>query len=318
MGGNRFKRIDYSDDEINDLFEKYKMNNNKFISLFSGKNKTNYRLWKYDLAINMSRTSKCKLQHLINDYENKVPSCSICRSRLTVYELDETINRYKNHCNSCIKHHTWAKRENLESDKLIERGKKISKSKKEFYATDYGKETAKNIGKKNTTSLKEYFKTEEGINQLKLNSKRQSKIMKEKIANGKFTPNITNSRTHWKAEIVIDGNIVKFRSSWEACVWYCNRQLEYESFRIPYFKNNTNSTYIADFFDKATNTLYEIKPKSQWLKVNDKMQQILTYCLLNNIKFVWINENNILNFVDKNLFDSINIKQYNKMIKGLK
>lgn len=318
MGGNRFIRKDYTDDQIRDLFEKYMRNENKLISLFSGKDKKTIKLWKYDLAINMSRDSKAKLQHLINGYNGEVPNCTTCGNNMQLCDLMEINNTYKNHCSNCISKHIWSTNQVLTKDKLLDRAKKISDRKKEYYQTDAGKEFAERIGRINSIKMKEFSASPEGIKVIEKNAKLASIRMREKIAKGEFTPAITNSRTHWEAKIILNGRTKKFRSSWEACFWLCNQHLDYESYRIPYDNNGIIKTYIADFFDYTTKTLYEIKPVTQWLKVNTKMQQIIEFCLTNDIKFIWLNEKNIMNFVDEKMFNEDNLPQLNMLLKGIK
>lgn len=175
------------------------------------------------------------------------------------------------------------------------------------------------VGAINSLKMKNYNKTEKGIETIKRNAKNNSLKMKEKIANGKFTPCITNSFTHWEAKIIVDNIILRFRSSWEACFWYCNQHLKYEKFRIPYLDiNGKTRTYIPDFYDEENKIIYEIKPKCHYLTQAFKMDSIITYCLSNNIKFIWINENNLLNYIDENKFiDELNIKQLNKVKLGI-
>lgn len=113
--------------------------------------------------------------------------------------------------------------------------------------------------------------------------KKLSDTMKRKIANGEFTPIITNSRTHWKADIIIDNKTIQFRSFWEAAFFILNRDLKYEKIRIPYIFAGSNHSYIVDFVDETYKILYEIKPNST--KESD----------LNRIKFkaaeLWCKEN---------------------------
>ena len=141
--------------------------------------------------------------------------------------------------------------------------------------------------------------------------------MREKIAKGEFTPHITNSRTHWTAEIILDGAVTKFRSSWEACFWLSNMHLSYETYRIPYSLDGVDRTYIADFYDYETNTLYEIKPSGRWVKESDKMQKVVAFCQKNNVKFIWVNEKNIMKYIDKTKFNEDNISQYHMLLKGI-
>ena len=207
----------------------------------------------------------------------------------------------------------------MTKEQLKERGEKIREKKLIFYQTELGKLVAKNIGEKNSVLLKEFYKTDKGIENRKKSSVLNSVFMKESIANGNFTPCITNTFTHWNAEILYNNEIKKFRSSWEACFWLCNPFLKYEYIRIPYYDKTRNKyrTYIADFYDETNNILYEIKPKSQWEPQDNKMQQIISYCDMNNITFKWINEYNIIDYIDENLFTENNIKQLLMLKKGI-
>lgn len=196
---------------------------------------------------------------------------------------------------------------------------KISDTLLKYRETDIAKEEYRKIGEYNSLNLKRHFATDKGIEQIKRVAQIQSKIMVEKIKNGEFTPNVTNTWTHWKAFISINGNIYKYRSSWEACFALCHFNYKYEQVRIPYLdKNNIKHVYVTDFYDEKNNTIYEIKPVSFYLKQKNKMDQAIAYCLKNKIKFIWINEYNILDYIDKDKFNNHNIKQYYMLLKGIK
>lgn len=93
--------------------------------------------------------------------------------------------------------------------------------------------------------------------------KNLSDKMKISIFEGKFTPCITNTWTHWDAKVNLsDGTTKKFRSSWEACFWLYHPYLQYEKIRIPYQFKNENKIYIIDFVDLDNRILFEIKPDS--------------------------------------------------------
>jgi hypothetical protein len=198
-------------------------------------------------------------------------------------------------------------------------GEKIADAKRKFFKTEYGKEVAKNVGKANSINLKNYFKTDAGKAQIHRSSILQSRIMIDKIKSGEFTPNITNSFTKWDAKILLeDGTYKKFRSSWEACFWYSNRNLKYEYMRISYIdQNGLDRTYIADFINESGDILYEIKPKSYFPPQKNKMDSIISYCNSNGIKFMWINEYNIMNYIDIDIFEGENYKQLEKLFKGI-
>lgn len=318
MGGSRFSRKEYSEEEIQILFEKYILLENKLQSLFSSKILNSKKTWIYDLARNMSRLSKGDLQHKINIYENNVPQCSFCGNFLTRIEHLEHKNSYTKYCSSCTHIKVWATKDAINPDVLKKRAHTISKIKSEWYKTDQGKLFAEKIGKINSVRMKEFNKTDAGKQNIEKSREYNRKLMLEKIATGKFTPPITNRRTHWNAEIIINDKIKKFRSSWEACVFLSNPEWKYESVRIPYKSvDGTTRTYIADFYDTDSNTLYEIKPTSEWLSADNKMQQIIRYCIAENINFIWLNEHNIMNYIDDNLFHGTNIKQLEKLKKGI-
>lgn len=189
---------------------------------------------------------------------------------------------------------------------------KMSETLKTYYASDKGLNTRQKMSE----SRKIFNKTEYGI-ALKLKQRAfQSETMKRKIADGSFTPNITNSWTNWEAIIEIeDGTIKKFRSSWEACFWFCNQHLQFENIRVPC----NNRCYIIDFYDDVQNIIYELKPKSRYNIEIDKMTALINYCAENSITFKWINEHNILEYIREKDFSKNESakKQYDKLLKGV-
>jgi hypothetical protein len=194
--------------------------------------------------------------------------------------------------------------------KTPEHKKKLSDKGKSFNKTEKGIQQRQEKSKK----MSDFYQTEEGKHQKRETSKKSSISMKKIIEEGKFTPPITNTWTHWDARIKLDdGTVRKFRSSWEACFYYSNRHMLYENIRI----KGTVKTYINDFFDKETNTMYELKPRSRYNAEIDKMTTLQDYCIKNNIKFIWINETNILDYIDVDnlLKDEDNTEQLKKLIK---
>ena len=90
--------------------------------------------------------------------------------------------------------------------------------------------------------------------------------VKARILSGEWTPNAHNSRT--RKNILFRG--IKFRSSWEV-IFYAATGHAYEKIRIPYTsEDGIFRIYITDFFEKATNTIFEIKPKSELKKHEHK------------------------------------------------
>lgn len=216
------------------------------------------------------------------------------------------------YCSTCMQTKTYLRGK--------PRSEEVKRKAREGYEkwkhTEEAKQTFAKIGKQNSEKLKKWFSTPEGQTQLQSVAKKQSILMKQKILEGSFTPNVTNSFTHWTAEIEYDSIVKKFRSSWEACVWLSNPKLEYETIRIPL---PNGSSVIVDFVDTENRLIYEIKPKSFWRKQQHKIDAIIDYCLNNDYKFIWINEENILDYVNQTVFVSeFNKKQLEAMLNGTK
>lgn len=121
---------------------------------------------------------------------------------------------------------------------------------------------------------------------------KNSIIMKSKIKNGEFTPNITNSWNRGTSYLILDNKKNKYRSSWEAFFHLCNNHLEYEKLRIEYKLDGNIHSYIVDFIDHKNRKLYEIKPYSQLDRkiVKVKEDYCLKWCEKNNYELVFITE----------------------------
>jgi hypothetical protein len=178
----------------------------------------------------------------------------------------------------------------------------ISAAKKKFFATTTGKAIAAQVGEKNSKTLKEFYSTDVGQLSAKSAGLKISTAHRADIAAGKWTPGIHNRWTHWTAKI----GTKKFRSSWEACFWFCNQHLEYEVFRCPYFDKTANRqrTYVGDFWDAASKTLYEIKPSAAAKKEQYKISQVQQWCNTNGVNFVLVTESNILQYFDQALLSA--------------
>jgi hypothetical protein len=228
--------------------------------------------------------------------------CSHCN----ITYLDN--QRYRSYCITCTTNRVWQR-----GNRLPEIGKKISETKLKFFQTIKGKNIAKSVGIQNSKKLKNYYQTSAGIETKKRTAEKNSKILKQKILNNEFTPKITNSFTHWDAVIEIDNNIKKFRSSWEACLWFSNQHWQYELIRIPYSNEHGElKTYIVDFYDPNNQVLIEVKPKSNIKDSWYKIEAAKKYCLDNNIKFLIINEDIIQNYIDETKFIGKNKLQLDK------
>jgi hypothetical protein len=157
---------------------------------------------------------------------------------------------------------------------------------------------------------------------LKEMGKKNSKHIKEKIANGTWTPNVTNSWCYSKIKVKLLRNgvneIIKCRSSWEAFFQLKNPNCLYEKIRIPYFYKNNFHNYIIDFVDIDNKIIYEIKPNSEKLKERNKIKfkAAQKWAHNNNFSFIiidndWLKEN----YDDNLLIGQIDEVKLKKLLK---
>lgn len=320
---NRYSnRKRYTDEEIDIFINKV----DGFKSLFSDKKFISEKTWKNDIVRQLDEES-CNL--FFYKLHIKKNGNTICKNKLcdNILKYDSFSYKagykffnqsgFRKYCPKCVKQKVWMyKKYNDKDYNYI--NKKISCSRYKFLNSKKGKEYCKSVGLKNSKNMKRYFLTNKGKEQIKKSSEKTSKILKDKILRGLFTPNITNSFTHWTSKIDVNGSTKKFRSSWEACFWLSNNTLEYESLRVPYIDSiGNNKTVIVDFIDESNNIVYEIKPKKYFLIQKEKMDAIVKYCIRNTLKFKWINEYNIMKYIDESKFSGENKKQLLKMKKGI-
>jgi len=304
-------RKKYSEDDYNNKVSEYKEKLRK-------KAKEN----NFGGPVYVKRTcSQCNL--IFNGIANQL-TCNVCKlDKIEVIckhcnSKFFTQNHKSNCCDLCKTTQPW-KRKPCTPEQL----EKSSKSMKLWYQSEAGLAHRKKMSEFNSDNMKRFNKTEAGKENIKRKAKFLSNLMKERIANGSFTPKITNTRTHWSAKIILDdGSIRKFRSSWEAAFWASNIYLDYETLRIPWVdKDGKSHTYIPDFYDPKNNIVYEIKPRCQYLISDGKMSQAINYCIDNKIKFIWINETNILNYINQSLpifTIETNYKQLKKVTDAVK
>jgi hypothetical protein len=86
---------------------------------------------------------------------------------------------------------------------------------------------------------------------------KKSKIMKQMILDGTFTPNSNNRNTHWESYY----KNKRYRSSWDALFQYFYPDALYENLRIEYSINEKCHIYIVDFIDHDNKIVAEVKPK---------------------------------------------------------
>lgn len=158
------------------------------------------------------------------------------------------------------------------------------------------------------------------------NRKKRSNRMKELIANGEFTPCITNSWANSRVRIKEFDNC--FRSTWEAYFYLHMSKndhiIEYEKLRIPYFDSQRNEyrNYITDFLDENNRIIYEIKPECNKICQNviDKETAAIKWCKENGYSYQFISDDWFKGNYDKELVYTSDISDYNrdKLLNALK
>lgn len=125
---------------------------------------------------------------------------------------------------------------------------------------------------------------------------KQSKTMKSKIRNGEFTPNSNNWQRSVSFSIGINGEILRFRSKWEAVYYLVSLRngihLEYEKIRIPYVFEDNYRNYIVDFLSIQNKTIIEIRPKNRQTEKKEiaKFNAAKEWSKVNNFNFLLIDE----------------------------
>jgi len=137
-----------------------------------------------------------------------------------------------------------------------------------------------------------------------------SNQVKQRIKDGTWTPNVTNSWCHSRYKIKFKRNnkIIeqKVRSSWEAFFQLLNINYLYEKLRIPYLYNDNWHNYIVDFINNDKKEVIEIKPKSEEYKEINiiKKNSLLKWCKNNNYTYISINEDYFKKIIwDKSILD---------------
>lgn len=147
---------------------------------------------------------------------------------------------------------------------------------------------------------------------------KKSAELRARIANGTWTPHITNTWTRWKNEVVVNGITHKFRSSWELAFWLCNMYLKYEITRIPYTNvSGKSATYIVDFTDDKAKILYEVKPTCNIEKENTKQKTAaaLEWCKRNEYTFQFVTNKDIKSL---NILEEYKHLDFYKKIQNIK
>jgi hypothetical protein len=191
---------------------------------------------------------------------------------------------------------------------------------RKFFTEEKGEcEICASSCKLNSNNIKNGFKQFCSIEcQLKWRSKRQSKNntihrlkdrkkwsenvsarLKKAIAEGRFTPHVSNSWCHSRRKVVIGERVVNVRSTWEEKFLLANPTFDYEKTRIQYIDlHGVQRTYIVDFTDKDGN-LYEIKPTSKVGECNEKILAAIKYAAEKNVTFNLVTEKDFSFYEDQ-------------------
>ena len=168
----------------------------------------------------------------------------------------------------------------------------------------------------------------------KVSEKRKKEIgiengirLKRMIADGTFTPCVTNSWAKSRCIVQINRNSkiieVKCRSSWDAYFQIKNPDCRYEKLRIPYTYNGIISNYILDFIDDKNKCIYEIKPDGfrETEKNIAKFSAAREWCNLNDYDFIIIGNGWFKNNYDESILigqpDEFKIKRLLKQFSLL-
>jgi hypothetical protein len=251
---------------------------NKF---YRSKHKTNYKTYFYKLIcyfdnnFNMENKEAGKILYDVVYPNDKKKKCIACKTN-TVTHLNYGLG-YSNFCSlSCSR----------SICKMTDNTKRIASDKRQQTIRERSKDKnwIENRAEKLSKSTKKRY---EDPNE----RTKQSKMMKEMILEGKFTPNITNSWTRWESKI----GKKKFRSTFDALFYMYsetnNKDYVYEKLRIPYYLNGKKFIYITDYISERDKIVVEIKPESlltnetntakekalsKWCKENGYKYQIIT------------------------------------------
>lgn len=149
--------------------------------------------------------------------------------------------------------------------------------------------------------------------------------LKKMIADGTFTPVVTNSWARSRCIVNIERDLkqyqIKCRSSWDAYFQLKHPGFIYEKVRIPYQFNDKISTYIVDFVDEKNKTIYEIKPNGfrESERNLSKFKAAEDWCKTNDFKFKIIGNNwfskNYDEFLLEDQPDELKIKRLLKQFR---
>jgi hypothetical protein len=259
---------------------------------------------------------------LFNFYFRKIilnnNKCNHCGCEITkdfILTLDRSLCNLPNWCETHYKEKIWS---NIKGSKYsIENNISRSLKRKKWLETEEGKIYKKKIGENNKISTTKW-KQNQTDEERKTTNKKSSESQIKNILEGKFNPQ-KNYHKYNSNLCYIDGKVYNFRSSWEVVFFISNNKLKYETLKIPYYKNERQKgIYIPDFIDDINKIIYELKPRRNFVKQQIKMDAGIEWSNNNGYKFIWVNENNLINYINQNdNKDERNAQFYIKVYKGI-
>lgn len=236
------------------------------------------------------------IMHNLDYYElfpqNTKAFCPSCGSDLPVYK-DRGFSRV----HTC-KNKNCIVRKEIVAKRKAKQALSLSNRSPEEIASN--KENCRNAAYKREQLFKDTI-TSSGLTRKQEIALKSAKLISEKIklriAEGTFTPCVTNS---WaKSRCIFNGT--PYRSSFELMFKLIHKDtVEYETTRIKYYFENSWRNYIVDFTDHSEKILYEIKPTSELLdeKVLAKHKAADAWCVVNGYSYVFITEKYLTSNLD--------------------
>jgi hypothetical protein len=314
--GNYWKeKISYDEVDILNWIKGLDINN--LTVLFNGKK---YNNLKNFLSI-VNRKLDVYSRKLFNFYFRKNilnnNKCTYCKDEISkdfILKFNCDLNHLPNWCEKHYNEKKWLENNGKHSDKANE---KRSKKRIEWLQTPDGEKYKQDVGEKNKINTKKWKNKLTEEQKIKIN-KKSSQSQINNILKGKFNPQ--KNYTHYnKNKCFINNKEYTFRSSWEVIFFISNSTLEYETIRIKYQKNNNKEgIYIPDFIDRQNNIIYELKPRRNYVKQQNKMDAGISWSIKEGYSFIWINENNLLDYInEEDNKDERNCKFYKKALIGI-
>lgn len=218
-----------------------------------------------------------------NRANHKLFRCQNCGKEQRVLASD----RREKYCSrECYVEHDKERLQTLARKVGKENFKKISKTKKEMFAS--GKLIHPRIGKKHS---QETLK--------KLLGRKASDLSKEKMSAAQVNRILSGIRPRYSSGVFYSVKNKKefyYRSSWEKMYMQylenkLNASYNYECLKIPYYYNNNKRWYVPDFFVDGA-IIQEIKPQYLINKERNvaKFSAAREYCKQNNMVFEVLTE----------------------------